>query len=38
MTKICLVSSSGGHYEQLRMLKKSEGKYDILFINEKNRL
>lgn len=35
MTKICLVSSSGGHYEQLRMLKKLEEKYDIFFITEK---
>ncbi|MFW5411778.1 PssD/Cps14F family polysaccharide biosynthesis glycosyltransferase [Aerococcus urinaeequi] len=35
MTKICLVSSSGGHYEQLRKLKKLEEKYDIFFITEK---
>lgn len=32
--KICLISSSGGHYEQLRMLKKLEDKYDIFWVTE----
>lgn len=32
--KICLVSSSGGHYEQLKMLKSLGEKYDIFFITE----
>ncbi len=33
--KICLISSSGGHYEQLRMLKVLEEKYDIFWVTEK---
>lgn len=32
--KICLISSSGGHYEQLKMLKRLEEKYDIFWITE----
>lgn len=32
--KICLISSSGGHYEQLRMLKKLENEYDIFWVTE----
>ena len=33
--KICLVSSSGGHYEQLKQLKPLEVKHDIFFVTEK---
>ncbi len=33
--KICLVSSSGGHYEQLKMLKKLGDKYTIYTVTEK---
>lgn len=33
--KICLVSSSGGHYEQLKMLKKLGQDHDIFFVTEK---
>lgn len=32
--KICLISSSGGHYEQLKMLKKLENKYNIFWVTE----
>jgi len=32
--KICLISSSGGHYEQLRMLKRLEDKYDVFWVTE----
>lgn len=33
--KICLISSSGGHFEQLKMLRKLSDKYDIYVITEK---
>ena len=33
--KICLVSSSGGHYEQLRMLSELKNSADIFFVTEK---
>ncbi len=33
--KLCLISSSGGHYEQLRMLKQLEDKYDLFWVTEK---
>lgn len=33
--KICLISSSGGHYEQLTVLNKLEEFYDIFFVTEK---
>lgn len=33
--KICFVSSSGGHYEQLRQLKPLLNKYDGIWITEK---
>lgn len=33
--KICLISSSGGHYEQLKMLKKLETEYDVFWVTEK---
>lgn len=32
--KLCLISSSGGHYEQLKMLKKLENDYDVFWITE----
>lgn len=32
--KICLISSSGGHYEQLKMLQKLEEKYDVFWVTE----
>lgn len=34
MIKICLISSSGGHYEQLKMLKKLGEDYNIFWITE----
>ncbi len=33
--KVCLISSSGGHYEQLKMLKKLEKKYTVYIVTEK---
>ena len=33
--KLCLISSSGGHYEQLNMLKKLGEKYDLFWVTEK---
>ena len=33
--KLCLISSSGGHYEQLSMLKKLDDKYDLFWVTEK---
>lgn len=33
--KICLISSSGGHYEQLKKLSSLEDKYDVVWITEK---
>ncbi len=33
--KICLISSSGGHYEQLKMLKKLGNKYSVYVVTEK---
>lgn len=33
--KLCLISSSGGHFEQLCMLKKLEEKYDLFLVTEK---
>lgn len=33
--KICLISSSGGHYEQLQMLKSLGEKHNIFWITEK---
>ena len=32
--KICLISSSGGHFEQLFMLKKIEKNNDIFIVTE----
>lgn len=34
--KLCLISSSGGHYEQLLMLKPLEKKYDVFWVTEKS--
>lgn len=34
-TKICLISSSGGHFEQLKMLTKLSNKYDCYVVTEK---
>ncbi|MFL2079863.1 PssD/Cps14F family polysaccharide biosynthesis glycosyltransferase [Marinilactibacillus psychrotolerans] len=33
--KVCLISSSGGHYEQLKMLDTLKEDYDIFYITEK---
>ena len=33
--KLCLISSSGGHYEQLSMLKALEDKYTLFWVTEK---
>ena len=35
--KICLISSSGGHFEQLMMLKKLGDKNDIFVVTEKTK-
>lgn len=32
--KVCLISASGGHYEQLSMLRPLEEKYDIFWVTE----
>lgn len=37
MRKICLISSSGGHFEQLLMLKKLEEKNKIFIVTEKTK-
>ncbi len=33
--KVCLISSSGGHFEQLKMLKKLSEKYTVYVVTEK---
>lgn len=33
--KICLISSTGGHFEQLMMLRNLEKKYDLFVVTEK---
>ncbi|WP_241162456.1 PssD/Cps14F family polysaccharide biosynthesis glycosyltransferase [Enterococcus sp. ZJ1668] len=33
--KICLIASSGGHYEQLLMLDKLARTFDVFFVTEK---
>lgn len=35
--KICLISSSGGHFEQLLMLRKLSENYDIFIVTEKTK-
>ena len=35
MKKICLISSSGGHFEQLKMLTKLNKKYKTFIVTEK---
>lgn len=35
--KICLISSSGGHFEQLLMLRKLEKNNDIFIVTEKTK-
>lgn len=35
--KICLISSSGGHFEQLLMLKKLEKNYNCFVVTEKTK-
>lgn len=35
--KICLISSSGGHFEQLLMLRKLSSKNDIFIVTEKTK-
>ena len=35
--KICLVSSSGGHWEQLQKLQPLIDKYDGFFVTEKTK-
>ena len=37
MKKICLISSSGGHFEQLLMLRKLSEKYNIFIVTEKTK-
>ncbi|MBO0481008.1 PssD/Cps14F family polysaccharide biosynthesis glycosyltransferase [Candidatus Enterococcus courvalinii] len=33
--KICLIASSGGHYEQLLMLKKLADEHEVFYVTEK---
>ncbi len=33
--KVCLISSSGGHFEQLKMLRKLDAKFDTYIVTEK---
>lgn len=33
--KICLIASSGGHYEQILMLHELEKKFDVYYVTEK---
>ena len=35
--RICLVSSSGGHFEQLLMLRKLSEKYNVFIVTEKTK-
>ena len=35
--KICLISSSGGHFEQLLMLRKLSDDYDTFIVTEKTK-
>ena len=35
--KICLISSSGGHFEQLLMLRKLSDKYNLFIVTEKTK-
>ena len=35
--KICLISSSGGHFEQLLMLRKLSDYYDLFVVTEKTK-
>ena len=37
MKKVCLISSSGGHYEQLLCLKPLTENYDAFFVTEKTK-
>lgn len=32
--KVCLIASSGGHFEQIRMLRTLESKYDLYYVTE----
>lgn len=35
--KICLISSSGGHFEQLKMLENLKYSYNVFFVTEKTK-
>ena len=35
--KVCLISSSGGHFEQLQMLRGLKEKYDVYVVTEKTK-
>lgn len=35
MKKICLIASSGGHFEQIKRLKKIENNFEIFYVTEK---
>ena len=37
MKKVCLISSSGGHYEELMKLKPLEKKYIVFVVTEKTK-
>ncbi|MGI6392301.1 MAG: PssD/Cps14F family polysaccharide biosynthesis glycosyltransferase [Candidatus Izemoplasmatales bacterium] len=36
-TKICMISSSGGHFEQLRMLSSLSDNYQCIWVTEKTK-
>lgn len=37
MKKICFISSSGGHFEQIRQLKELEDKFECFYVLPKNK-
>lgn len=37
MKKVCLISSSGGHYEQILMLKKLNEFFEVFIVTEKTK-
>lgn len=37
LKKICLIASSGGHFEQISMLKKLTKDFDVFFVTEKTK-
>lgn len=37
MKKICLIASSGGHFEQISMLKNLDEQFEIFFVTERTK-